>query len=88
MKEGIREVVLPYLARPAGMATLDSGHTVVVIPKPGDVVHLHTVVRVGSALEDDRTNGISHFLEHLMFKGTPRYPAGDFDRILEGMGAR
>lgn len=88
MKEGIREVVLPYLARPAGVATLDSGHTVVVIPKPGDVVHLHTVVRVGSALEDDRTNGISHFLEHLMFKGTPRYPAGDFDRILEGMGAR
>jgi len=88
VKEGIREVVLPYLARPAGVATLDSGHTVVVIPKPGDVVHLHTVVRVGSALEDDETNGISHFLEHLMFKGTPRYPAGDFDRILEGMGAR
>lgn len=88
MKEEIREVPLPYLKRPAAVTTLANGHTIVVIPKPGEVVHLHTVVRTGSIHEDDTTTGISHFLEHLMFKGTPSHPAGQFDRILEGMGAR
>ncbi len=88
VKEGTQQISLPYLTAPATIARLDNGHTVVVIPKPGEVVHLHTVVRAGSILEDDHTTGISHFLEHLMFKGTPAHPAGEFDRVLEGMGAR
>ncbi|MDH7571385.1 MAG: pitrilysin family protein, partial [Armatimonadota bacterium] len=84
----VQEIPLPYLKNPATVARLESGHTVVVVPKPGEVVHLHTVVRTGSIHEDDSNTGISHFLEHLMFKGTPNHPAGEFDRILEGMGAR
>ncbi|MBI3945911.1 MAG: insulinase family protein [Armatimonadetes bacterium] len=88
MKQDIEQVSLPYLSRPAAVSVTDSGHTICIIPKPGEVVHLHTAVRTGSIHEDDATTGISHFLEHLMFKGTASHPAGEFDRILEGMGAR
>jgi zinc protease len=82
------QVILPYLHQPATWATLDNGHQVLVIPKAGEVVQLHTVVHVGSVEEMDANTGISHFLEHLMFKGTERFPAGAFDRLLEGIGGR
>jgi zinc protease len=84
----MHEVALPFLERPARWATMANGHQIVAIVKPGSVLHLHTVVRTGSVNETDENTGISHFLEHLMFKGTERYPAGQFDRMLEGIGAR
>ncbi|HEY3380073.1 MAG TPA: insulinase family protein, partial [Armatimonadota bacterium] len=84
----VTQITLPYLRHPAWWATLDNGHQVIVIHKPGDVVHLHTVVRTGSVNESDENTGVSHFLEHLMFKGSERFPAGAFDRILEGIGGR
>ncbi len=54
---------------------LPSGLTVVTIETP----HLHSVmcavyVRVGSRHEDARTNGVSHMLEHLFFRGSQRFP--------------
>jgi zinc protease len=42
--------------------------------------------RVGSADEARGQTGIAHLLEHLMFKGTRRYPEGVFDRTLESHG--
>lgn len=44
------------------------------------------LTKVGSRYEDARTNGISHFVEHLMFKGTPKRPttlhiSGALDRV-------
>ncbi|MHB9023581.1 MAG: M16 family metallopeptidase [Armatimonadota bacterium] len=84
----LEQVALPYLARPAEWATLESGHQIFIVHKPGDVVYLQTLVRTGSVNETDENTGVSHFLEHLMFKGTERFPAGTFDRILEGIGAQ
>lgn len=84
----MEQITLPYLSQPASWWRLDNGHQILVIPKAGEVVHWHTLVRAGSLCEDDSNNGVSHFLEHLMFKGTPRYPAGRFDRMLEAVGAR
>jgi len=81
-------VPLPYLRQPACWTTLDNGHQIITIHKPGEVAHLHTVVRTGSVNETDANTGVSHFLEHLMFKGTERFPAGTFDRLLESIGAR
>ncbi len=57
-------------------ATLDNGLRVVVAPLP----HLHTATvalfaRVGSRHEDAGSNGISHFLEHMLFRGTERRPS-------------
>lgn len=54
---------------------LPSGLRVVTVPAP----HLHSAmcavyVRVGSRHEDEATNGVSHLLEHLFFRGSRRYP--------------
>jgi zinc protease len=81
-------LTLPYVSTPATWTTLPSGQQIFLIPKPGEVIHLHTLVRTGSVNETDDIAGLSHFLEHLMFKGTLRYPAGEFDRLLEGVGGR
>lgn len=66
---------------------LSNGHQVIVAPKPGPVFHINTWVRTGSLHEDAQNNGVSHFLEHLMFKGTERFGPGVFDRHMEAMGA-
>ncbi|MGH7572291.1 MAG: M16 family metallopeptidase [Gemmatimonadota bacterium] len=43
-------------------------------------------VAVGALHETDEHAGISHFLEHMFFKGTERYPVGSMDRLVKAMG--
>lgn len=81
------EVKFPFLSDKVKFYTLENGHKIIIAKKEGDLVNISTWVKTGSLNEDDKINGISHFLEHLMFKGTPSYPAGEFDKILEGKGA-
>jgi len=62
---------------PVHKSTLGSGLRVVTVELP----HLHTgmvaaYVRSGSRHEDERRNGVSHFLEHLFFRGSQGYPDG------------
>lgn len=52
------------------------------------MVTLDTWVETGSVNEGPLTNGISHFLEHLLFKGTPQHPVGEFDHIIEALGGQ
>lgn len=77
----------PYLDKDVEIYTLDNGHKIVIANKKGDMVNISTWVKTGSIHENDEITGISHFLEHLMFKGTPTHPAGEFDKILEAKGA-
>ena len=42
----------------------------------------------GSRNERPGITGISHLFEHLMFKGTEKYPQGIFDRLIESWGGR
>jgi zinc protease len=44
--------------------------------------------KVGSSYEHDGITGISHMLEHMMFKGTEQHPAGEFSRIISANGGR
>jgi len=44
--------------------------------------------KVGSAYENDGTTGISHVLEHMMFKGTERFGPGQFNRIIAENGGQ
>lgn len=44
--------------------------------------------KVGSSYESGGITGISHMLEHMMFKGTKRYAAGEFSRIIAENGGR
>lgn len=77
----------PYLTQDVEVYTRENGHTIVLAHKEGEMANVSTWVKTGSINEDDRINGISHFLEHLMFKGTHKHKAGEFDRILEAKGA-
>jgi predicted Zn-dependent peptidase len=44
-------------------------------------------IRVGSRNERSEQAGISHFLEHLLFKGTSRFSSTEIDQIFDGLGA-
>lgn len=67
---------------------LANGQTVVIYEIHNNpIVTIDTWIKTGSINEDSKNNGISHFLEHLFFKGTKVHPAGDMDRILEAKGA-
>ena len=67
---------------------LENGHTFIIKPiHTNPIVTIDTWVKTGSINEDDKNNGIAHFLEHMFFKGSKNYQAGEFDRILESKGA-
>src|SRR3954466_9403112 len=69
--------------------TLDNGLDVVVIPDRRTPVVTHMVwYRNGSADDPIGQSGIAHFLEHLMFKGTDRHPAGEFSKVVSGLGGQ
>ena len=60
---------------------LDNGLRVALIPSPGAAtVTTMLVYKVGSADELLDQTGLSHYLEHLMFKGTDKLMPGDIDR--------
>lgn len=80
-------VKYPFLSKDVEIYERENGHKIVLAHKDGGLVNISTWVRTGSINENDKNNGISHFLEHLMFKGTHKHPAGEFDRILEAKGA-
>ena len=44
--------------------------------------------KVGGSYEHSGITGVSHVLEHMMFKGTKKYPAGEFSRIIAENGGR
>jgi predicted Zn-dependent peptidase len=69
------------------MTELDSGER--VISERLDHVRSVTVgywIGVGSRDETDARAGVSHFLEHLLFKGTPRHTALEIAEIFDGLG--
>ena len=66
----VKEFALKYFTD-----TLPNGLTVVTVEMP----HIHTMevsmfVRAGLRYENPQNNGISHFLEHMMFRGNRKYP--------------
>jgi zinc protease len=68
---------------------LDNGLEVVVVPDRRAPVVTHMVwYKVGGADEPPGKSGIAHFLEHLMFKGTDKVPAGEFSKIVARLGGQ
>src|SRR5207253_1603521 len=54
--------------------------------RASDVVALQLWVRVGGRDESPEELGLSHYLEHMLFKGTPTRPPGAIDELIEGLG--
>ncbi len=70
-----------------GRTVLDSGVTII----SEEVPHLRSAtvgiwVSAGSRAESPQDNGISHFIEHMLFKGTARRKAIDISREIESVG--
>ena len=80
----------PASSRPLNSPTLhqlDNGLTIVAEQIPVDAVNLSLWLNAGSANEPDAFNGMAHFLEHMVFKGTDRLQVGEFERLVEQRGA-
>jgi zinc protease len=72
---------------PPASFTLGNGLNVVVIPDHRTPVVTQMIwYKVGSADETPGKSGLAHFLEHLMFKGTSKHPAGEFSQTVLKIG--
>lgn len=83
-KDGTK--VFPFEVR---TTQLKNGMKAILIPfdSPG-IVAYYTVVRTGSRDEwEPGKSGFAHFFEHMMFRGTKRFPGNVYDSIVTGMGA-
>lgn len=68
---------------------LDNGLTVLVLEdRRAPVVSTQIWYRVGAADEYGGVTGISHMLEHMMFRGSEAYGPGEFSRIVSSLGGR
>ena len=78
--------IFPYAYR---TETLPNGLRIIMIPmdSPGLVAY-YSVVRTGSRDEvEPGKSGFAHFFEHMMFRGTKRFPAGVYDSLITSIGA-
>ncbi len=66
---------------------LPNGLTIIAEQMPVDAVNLSLWMGVGSAVETDEINGMAHFLEHMIFKGTQSLKSGEFEQKIEQVGA-
>ena len=69
--------------------TLDNGLTVILKEAhSAPVISWWLAYKVGSRNEPTGKTGISHWVEHMMFKGTERFPAGTLDRAIDRAGGQ
>jgi predicted Zn-dependent peptidase len=72
---------------PYSLTTLPNGVRLLLVPMEGvNSVATAVMVGVGSRYETPEISGISHFLEHIVFKGTEKYPTTDDVNEIERIG--
>jgi len=86
-----REIIGPYVSREdQGQTTkvvLKNGLTVIVREEHAvPLTSITTQVKAGYFDEDDRISGISHVVEHMLFKGTEQRPVGEIARQTHALG--
>ncbi len=65
---------------------LDNGLQLITIKKPTEIASLNIGVQVGAACEEKNNRGISHFIEHMVFKGTINRSNEKLNSDLENLG--
>ncbi len=67
---------------------LENGFRYALMPhgEPPGRVSVRMVFQVGSLMEAEGEEGIAHYLEHMAFKGTRRFPEGEMIAYLQGLG--
>ena len=70
-------------------SALENGLKILLLEEhKAPVVTVHVWYRVGSRNEQPGTTGLSHLLEHMMFKGTSKLGPGQFSRVIRRNGGR
>lgn len=70
------------------LRTLPNGLRVLVREaREAPLVTIDLWIRAGSARETPENNGVAHFMEHLLFRGTAKRGRGEIDRDIEQLGA-
>ncbi|OFI06106.1 protease 3 precursor [Clostridium acetireducens DSM 10703] len=65
---------------------LDNGLNLICIKKDSKLISINVAIRVGALLEDKSERGISHFVEHMIFKGTKKRNNEDINSDIEKLG--
>lgn len=81
-----QDKILPYAIHQHKMS---NGLNVVTVPfnSPG-IAAFHIIVRAGSRNEvEEGVTGFAHFFEHMMFRGTDKYPKDKYEEVLKSIGA-
>jgi zinc protease len=82
-------VVMKSMPLSVHKTTLDNGLTVILREMHhAPVISSWIWYRVGSRNEKPGLTGASHWVEHMMFKGSPQFPAGELDRAVSREGGR
>src|SRR5438094_9273737 len=66
--------------RPNGVVLIAQEH------RASDVVAVQLWMRMGGRDEAAEELGLAHYIEHMLFKGTPTRPPGSIDTLIEGFG--
>lgn len=85
----LRASAAPIFPYPHAKEILPNGLTVITIPMESQgLVAYYSIVRTGSRDEvEEGKSGFAHFFEHMMFRGTERYPAEAYQAIVTEIGA-
>ena len=72
------------------MGKLDNGLTYYIRQNnyPEGQANFYIAQKVGSVLEEDNQRGLAHFLEHMCFNGTEKFPGNGVIKYLEGIGVK
>jgi zinc protease len=84
--EKTADKILPY---PIYQYKMENGLNVVTVPynSPG-IAAFYIIVRTGSRNEiEEGVTGFAHFFEHMMFRGTDKYPKDKYEEVLKSIGA-
>jgi zinc protease len=78
----------PFFPYPMKVDKLPNGLTVVRVPFASNgMIAYYSAVRTGSRNEVEAGHtGFAHFFEHMMFKGTKKYPTGERENLLGALG--
>jgi zinc protease len=80
---------VPFMEK-VRQGTLPSGLSYFILEnsKPENRAYLTLAVRAGSVLETDDEQGLAHFVEHMAFNGTARFPETELINYLRSLGMR
>jgi zinc protease len=76
-------------SNPVHETTLENGMKILVKQdKRAPVAVIQVWYKIGTSYEHEGITGLSHALEHMMFKGTKKHKSGEFEKMVSAIGAR